>query len=169
VRTRGVELESVYRGLPGLEISIAGGWNDAAYTSFMDAPCPTETVNPTSCDFTGRRVAGSPPWTAAVAAGYEFSMGSIGHSVFIDAEYSHTASYKLDLSNYTRVDAYGLTNLQLGIQERDESWRLWIWVRNLLNADYYTTMATAGAFNSGAVFGLTGEPRTYGISLRGDF
>lgn len=169
IRSRGVELESLYRPAPGLELSLEAGWHDATYTSFTSAPCPLETVNPTACDFTGERVVGSPPWTASGGARYEFLLGSSGRRAFADVEYTRTAAYKLDLSDYTRTDSYGVTHLQLGIQGRDDRWRAWVWARNLADTDYYTTLATAGAFGSGAVVGLMADPRTYGISVRAGF
>ena len=169
IRSRGVELESVFRPARGLELSLAAGWQDARYTSFTSAPCPVETVNPAVCDFTGKRVVGSPPWTATGDARYEFPLGSGGYRAFTDLEYIHTGSYKLDLSNYTRADSYGLMNLQLGIQGRDDRWRAWIWSRNLGDTDYYTTLATAAPFASGAVIGLLADPRTYGLSVRAQF
>jgi iron complex outermembrane receptor protein len=169
VRSRGIELESLYRPSPSLELGLSAGWNDATYTSFTAAPCPTETVNPTVCDVTGQRVAGSPPWTATGTARYEIPIGANGLRVFTDAEYTHTATYKLDLSNYTRVNAYGIANLQVGLRGRDDRWRVWAWARNLLDEEYYSTMVTAGAFSSGAVVGLVGDARAYGLSLRGRF
>jgi iron complex outermembrane receptor protein len=167
VRSRGVELETLYRPSPKVELALAGGWNDATYTSFTDAPCPTETVNPASCNFTGQRVVGAPPWTVTANLRFEAPVGSAGHGVFADLQYTHTAAYKLDLSNYTHVDAYGLASLQLGIGTADDRWRVWIWGRNLLDEEYFTTLATAGAFSSGAVIGMVGDPRTFGMSVRG--
>ena len=165
VRSRGVEFEGLYRPTAGLELTLAAGWNDATYTSFVGAPCPVETVNPTTCDFSGERVVGSPPWSATAAIRYEFAAGE-NLRVFTDAQYTHTAAFNIDLSDYTRMDAYGLANLQLGVQGRDDRWRAWVWAKNLTDAEYYTTLATAGAFSSGAVVGLIGDPRTYGLSFR---
>jgi iron complex outermembrane recepter protein len=169
IRSSGVELESLFRPAPGLELSLAAGWQDARYTSFTSAPCPVETVNPTVCDFTGERVVGSPPWTATGGARYEFQLGSSGYRAFADLEYTHAGAYKLDLSNYTHADSFGLMNLQFGIQGREDRWRAWIWARNLADTDYYTTLATGTPFSSGATIGLLGDPRTYGISLRAGF
>jgi iron complex outermembrane receptor protein len=169
VRSRGVELESRYRPLPGLDLSLAAGWNDAEYTSFTSAPCPVEVVGQTTCDFTGERVVGAPPWSATGAVRYSVPLGAGGKRAFLDAEYTHIAAHNLDLSDYTHVDAYGLGNLQLGLQGPDDRWRAWIWGRNLLDTDYYTTLATAGAFGSGALVGLMGDPRTYGFSVHARF
>jgi iron complex outermembrane recepter protein len=167
VRSRGVEIETLYRPSARLSLSLAAGWNEATYTSFTDAPCPTETVNPTSCDFTGHRVVGAPPWTATGMVNFEHPLDSAGHSFFASADYTHTAPYKLDLSDYTRVDAYGLANLQFGIQAPDDRWRVWLWTRNLLDEEYFGSLMTAGAFSSGAVIGVVGDPVTFGLSIRG--
>jgi len=169
VRSRGVEFESQYRPVSNLSLSLAAGWQDASFTSFANAPCPVETVNPTTCDFTGDRVPGSPPWSATGEIHYDFPFGSSGHRVFSQVEYTHTPAYRLDFSEYTREEAYGLANLQLGLQGRDDRWRVWLWGRNLLDEDYFITKATSGIFASGATIGLIADPRTYGFSARARF
>ena len=40
-----------------------------------------------------------------------------------------------------------------------------IWVRNLLNKDYYEQLLPAGG-NAGHYAGVLGDPRTYGVTLR---
>jgi iron complex outermembrane receptor protein len=155
--------------MPNLDLSLAAGWHDASFTSFADAPCPVETVNPTTCDFTGDRVPGSPPWSATGAIHYDFPAGANGHRVFTDLEYTHTPAYQLDFSNYTHEESYGLANLQLGLQGHDDRWRVWLWGRNLLDEDYFVTKATSGVFASGATIGLLADPRTYGLSARARF
>jgi iron complex outermembrane receptor protein len=169
VRSRGVEIESEYRPIPNLDFSLAAGWNDASFSSFANAPCPVETVNATTCDFTGERVPGSPPWSATGAIDYDFAIGAGGHRLFSRVEYTHTAAYKLDFSDYTHEESYGLANLRFGVRERDDRWRVWLWGRNLLDEDYYVTKATSGVFASGATIGLIGDPRTYGLSARAQF
>ena len=169
VRSRGVEFESRYRPLPNLDLSLAAGWNDASFTKFANAPCPVETVNPTTCDFTGHRVPGSPPWSATGAIHYDFPAGAGSHRVFTDLEYTHTPAYQLDFSNYTREESCGLASLQVGFQDGDDHWRVWLWGRNLLDEDYFITKATSGVFASGATIGLIADPRTYGLSARARF
>jgi iron complex outermembrane receptor protein len=169
VRSGGLEFEGRFQPVPSLRVSLFAGWHDATFTSFRNAPCPVETVNPTTCDFSGDRVPGSPPWTASGTVHYEFPLDKIAVRAFVDAEYTHSASYRIDSSNYTREEAYGLANLQLGVQGRDDRWRVWAWAKNLLDEDYFVTLATSGVFASGAVFGLVGDPRMYGLSARARF
>jgi iron complex outermembrane receptor protein len=169
VRSRGVELESRYRPAPNFDLSLAVGWNDASFSSFTSAPCPIETVNATTCDFTGERVPGSPPWSATVAIHFGHPVGTGGQRVFAELEYTQTAAYKLDFSDYTQQEDYGLANLQLGLETRDARWRFWAWANNLLDEEYFITQSTSGVFASGAVVGIAGDPRTYGFSVRASF
>ncbi len=169
VRSRGAELESRYRPIPNLELSLAAGWHDASFSSFATAPCPVETVNPTVCDFTGERVPGSPPWSATGSVHYDSPVGASGHRLFSQLEYTHKAAHKLDFSDYTREEAHDLASLQLGLAGRDDRWRVWLWGKNLLDEDYFVTKATSGIFASGAVIGLLADPRTYGLSARARF
>jgi iron complex outermembrane receptor protein len=165
VRSRGLEFESLYKPTHGLRLSLAAGWIDATYTDFRSAPCPLETPGP-SCDLTGRRVVGAAPWTVTAGFNYELPIRAGSLQPFIAAEYHRSASYMFDLSEYTRVEEYGVANASLGIEAGDQRWRVTLWARNLFDADYYTTLATAGAFGSGATFGAVADPRTYGLSLR---
>jgi iron complex outermembrane receptor protein len=169
VRSRGLEFESRYRPVPNLDLSLAAGWHDASFTSFTNAPCPVETVNPTVCNFTGERVPGSPPWSATGVMHYDFPLRVSGHRMFSQLEYTHKAAHKLDFSEYTREESHGLASLQLGIQGRDDRWRVWLWGKNLLDENYFVTKATSGIFASGAVIGLLADPRTYGLSARARF
>jgi iron complex outermembrane receptor protein len=169
VRSRGVELESHYRPVPDLDLSLAAGWNDASFSAFRNAPCPVETVNPTTCDFTGERVPGSPPWSATGAIHYDLPVRNHGQRIFVDMEYTRTAAHQLDFSDYTREGAYGLASLQFGFGPRDDRWRVWAWGKNLLDAEFFVTKATSGIFASGAVIGLAADPRTYGLSARARF
>lgn len=166
VRSQGVELEAQYRPLSSLSVNLAAGWNDARYTSFRSAPCPPELSTQSSCDFTGRRIFGAPPWNASGALVYEVPVGTIGLRLFTGVEYAHSAAYPSDSSIHTVIPAYGVTNLRWGARAFDDHWSLTLWARNLFDRDYYTTLSSGGPFNSGVAFGLLGEPRMVGISFR---
>ncbi len=44
-------------------------------------------------------------------------------------------------------------------------WEASIWVKNLFDTDYFQYLS-AQPGNSGAVFGLPGDPRTFGVTFR---
>jgi iron complex outermembrane recepter protein len=51
-----------------------------------------------------------------------------------------------------------------------ERWQIALWVRNVLDKEYFAALSSlAGVFGSGYVAGITGDPRTYGVTLRLQF
>lgn len=168
VRTRGAELEAAYRPIPALQLSLTAGYADAEFTSFPAADCPPETVGRTTCDVTGSRVPGAPPWTVNVGAAYSVAAGR-DLEAYIAADWLHAAAYRIELSSYTQMDDYDVVNARIGARQRESRWETWLWVRNALDEDYYTTLSVGGSFNSGMTFGLLGDPRTYGVTVRLSF
>jgi iron complex outermembrane recepter protein len=166
VRTRGIELEAVYQPNPALQLTLAGGSADARFTSFRNAACPPETVGRTTCDFTRSRVPGAPPWTLNFGAQYTMPIGSGRSEAYAGADWFHAADYQLELSSYTRIEAYDVVNARIGIRSASGRWDMWLWGRNILDKDYFTWLGVGGSFNTGVVAGLVADPRTYGASLR---
>lgn len=78
----------------------------------------------------------------------------------------HSASYLSDMAASTRIGAYDVVNARVGVGAVSGAWTLTLWARNVMDAEYYTTRFTAGPFATGTTFGLVGEPRMYGLTLR---
>lgn len=163
VRSQGAELEVSAQVLPGLTITSAGAYNDAKYRSFHSAPCPGETSAP-SCDFTGRPLMGASRWTGNLSANYVETIRD-GIEAYINASYTYRSGYygSVDLSEYGKIDAYGVTNLRLGTRLNDGQVDLSLWAKNLFNTEYYTAMGTTV---NGAWFGYLGEPQTFGLTAK---
>jgi iron complex outermembrane receptor protein len=51
------------------------------------------------------------------------------------------------------------------VRSDDSRWNLEVWSRNAFDTHYYQTIGKV-AFNSGALSGLLGDPRTFGVTLR---
>lgn len=166
VRSRGFELEAMYQPSAELQLRVTAGWADARFTSFREAPCPPETVGRTTCDFSEARVPGAPPWTVDLGGEYRFPMGASDREVYLGGDWFHAAGYRVELSSYTAIDAYDIFNARAGMRSRHGRWDVWLWARNLLDENFYALLGAGGSFNSGVVYGLVGDPRTYGVSLR---
>jgi iron complex outermembrane receptor protein len=67
------------------------------------------------------------------------------------------------LSEYGRQDAYGLTNLGLGLRSQTGRWSANIWARNLFDQEYNLAYGQAGA--STPYIAILGDPRTIGVTL----
>ena len=169
--TRGAELEVRSLVLAGLQLDLAVAYDKATYTSFHNAPCGTEWSGvATSCDLTGRPVSGAPLWSGA------FQVESIQRltsnlEIVSGLEYSFRSSsyYTSDDSAYSLIHGYGLVNAHMSVGPSSSRWQVSFWTRNVLNKDYITALTPGGVFGAGYTVGVTGDPRTYGATVRMKF
>lgn len=166
VRLEGVELEGTARATETLTLSFAAAWNDARYESYTEAPWPIEYTYPgapASVDLSGTRVPFSPKFTGQLSANYAKPLTN-GLEVFGYANQTWRSDTFLNsLSEYGRQDAYGLTNLGLGLRSQTGRWSANIWARNLFDQDYNLAYGQAGA--STPYIAILGDPRTIGVTL----
>jgi iron complex outermembrane recepter protein len=170
-RTRGAELEVRWAVLDGLQLDAAVGYDEAIYTSFHNAPCGIEWSGiATTCDLTGRAIAGAPRWSGHVRGEYSRGLGrNLRGSGGIEYTYRSSSYYSPDDSTYSLIDAYGLTQLDVNIGSASGRWEFSVWARNLFDQEYLASISTGGSFGAGYVAGVVGDPRTYGATLRLQF
>jgi len=165
VRTMGAETEAIYRPVAGITLTAGAGYNDARYESFRNAACPPELDNQASCDFTGQRVAGAPPFTFNGSFAYDMPIAETQYRFRTLVDYSHADGFRAELSRSTWVAARDLLNLRAGIATADGACELTLWANNLFDEAYYSGMAVVGPAGTGVALGLAGTPRTLGLSL----
>jgi iron complex outermembrane receptor protein len=170
VRSRGLEAEGTATPVMGLTLSATASFNDAKYASYPSAPCPAGTVGATSCNLTGRPVAGAPKWIANVNVGYEHPLSSkfTGYGL---AEYSFRSRYfgYLDDSPGSLTGGYSLVNLRAGMRTADERWDVSLWGKNVTNRHYVANYLTYGSVLPGTYAAFFGDFATYGLTLRANF
>ncbi|MBK5006302.1 TonB-dependent receptor [Pseudomonas sp. S60] len=168
MRSRGIEFETTVMPIKGLTLNANGSFIDAIYMDYQDGQCPPETPG-TTCNLTGKRVSGSPRQIFNANARYQWALDS-GIRPYLNASYSYRAkSFGTgDDSDYGVIPSYSLTNLSGGVRidDGDAQWDVSLWVRNVFNKFYYTSVAT-GAGNIFA--GTIGDPRTVGATVSYDF
>ncbi len=167
VRSRGFEIESWLRPLQGLSLRGAVTYVDAELQSFKNAPCPIEYFQLQSiCDLSGTRLPGAPKWSVSLGGDYTTDL-TASVQAYAGADYSYRSSVftSSNAARATLVPGYGLVNARLGVKSSAGHWDASVWARNLFDKNYFTSL-TVGAFNAGAVFGLVGDPATYGVTLR---
>lgn len=169
ISSKGVEVESSWRPVRNVTISLDGSYNDARYRSFPNGPCPYENPGTaTVCDLTGKPVAGAPKWIASLTASYEHPLTQ-DVSGYVTGEYNYRSSYfgpgVTDDSQYSLNRGYGLTELWIGarVSRIDIS----LWARNLFNVKY--TLSTTGGGASGYYTSTPGDPRTFGVLAKMSF
>lgn len=173
VRSRGLELDSTWRPLRGLTLSVNGSWNDVRYLSYEDAPCPAEVAlrpgAPASCDLSGHNVVGASKWIFNSSASYQWNLDN-GLQPYVNGSYawrSHAVG-TIDDSEYAQLPSYAVVNFATGLRGdlSDGQWDVQLWLKNAFDKTYYTTLWNSP---NGAYTGVLGTPRTLGVTARYDF
>jgi len=173
VRARGAELDTQLDITRRISISGALSYVDAKYRNYRDAPAPVEQdpALGATVDLTGRQIAGAPKFTYSLGADASQPLGAgLGGDLelYEHADYAHRSSFFTAVSNsiYSRVPAYGLLNLRIGVRTANGRWDISVWARNLADKDYFQTLTPN---NLGLITAITGDPRTFGATLRTKF
>lgn len=163
--SRGVELDSVTKPLPGLTVQ-AGALYDEAY---FDSPVTfgSQTIH------SGDKLAGQPKWTVTSAVTYKRPIPGtqLDGLVFVDGRYNSayaTQNLSRDPSGSTDNKAYAILNARIGVGDQAGRWNAELFIRNLADK-YYTIGGFAVPEQTGNYAVYPGEPRTYGATVRVNF
>lgn len=172
VRVRGVELDVFARLSDAFSVYGAAAYTDGEYVSFPDAPAPLEgTGGPQAVDISGQRLPGISDWAGSLGAEYaapsQFLAREGEFFIALDASYRSDFSSSATPSRYLNVDAYALVNGRIGFRA-DDDWAVFLWGRNLGDEEYFEFLSAAPG-GSGLFVGYPGDPRTWGVTLRGRF
>lgn len=159
--SKGFELESSVRPLPGLSFSAGAAYLDATYKSFASALL--------NGDFTGNHLPSSPKWTLNGNADYDLRL-SDNKTLIFHADVQHLTSFYRDAQNtpQQKLPSRTLVNARMTLQ-LDNGLSFGIWSRNLFNERYLTDAFTDPSISDvtgGAPFGyFYGDPRTFGFEM----
>ena len=115
----------------------------------------------------GRPLAGLSKWVVSGGAEYHAPVtGLLDGMVYVGADANYRSSTYSDASdsNYVKIDGYTLVNLRAGFLFSN-GWEAFVWAKNVFDQHYFQYLS-AQPGNSGAVFGLLGDPRTVGVTVR---
>ena len=125
----------------------------------------------TVCDLSGRGLPNLPKfvWTASAEYKTRLSAGTLSGEAYARGDFSARTRVFGDptASRFTVIGGHRLVNATLGVRT-DRAWDASLWVRNIFGENYLQNV-TVQAGNSGLVVGTPGDPRTYGITLRGTY
>lgn len=172
VRVTGVELDASWRVNEYFSFYGALAYTDGRYERFTDAPPPLEaTGGPQVVDISGQRLPGISEWAGSLGGEYQTPGQFLGREgayfVALDASFRTDFSSSATPSRYLDVDGYSLLNGRIGFRAGD-GWDVYLWGRNLTDEDYFEFLSAAPG-GSGLFVGYVGDPRTWGITLRGSF
>ncbi len=173
VRVQGVEFDGNWRASDNLSFYGNVAWTDGEYVSFPDAPPPLELSGGSISvfDASHTKLPGLSKWAGSFGGEWTQpgSFGKHDGEFFIaaDATYRSDFSSSAITSTYLNIDAYTLLNARAGFRG-DDGWDVFVWSKNLADEEYFEILS-AGGSSSGYYAGLPGDPRTYGVTLRGSF
>jgi iron complex outermembrane receptor protein len=197
VRSRGFEGEFSVRPSDRFHAYANGAYTDATFAKFCDAPPPPELAGGTTlpatgpCSYSGVPSApgtpggNSPPFvdiSGSVLPGvskWAFSWGAeanvpanvlgeegqfyLGYDASSRSRWSSNPSPSI----YTWVKGYALHNFRGGF--RTGQLDAFFWVRNAFNKDYIDLLLAGTGGNTGLIAAQTGDPRTFGGTLKLEF
>jgi len=166
VSSHGIELDSAFVTNENLSGYLSAAWTEGKYVSFTNGPCPLELNNgaTVACDLSGRPLPGLSKWVVSFGGEYRHSAFD-GMAYFgIDASYRSSAYSDASDSKDLLIDGYSLVNVRAGYISSGP-WEAAIWAKNLFDTQYFQYLS-AQPGSSGSVFGLPGDPRTFGVTLR---
>lgn len=192
VRSQGIEAD--FKVTPNERISAYANaaYTDAQYKKFTNAPCPPElsggtlqpigatpdysrpgdptALSPRQCDISGQVLPGVSKW--AFSYGFEVNspltlLAKDGQVYLgVDGNYRSHWNSNASPSIYTDVKGYALTNLRAGF--RGDGFDVFGWVRNAFDVNYIENLQVAPG-NVGLIAGQPGDPKTYGLTIKGSF
>lgn len=170
VRVQGVEVDASILVNKNLNFNGALSYTEGTYVSFKNAPLPLEeTGAPVAFkDVSGTNLPGVSKWAGTL--GGELSddgkfFGNNGKFFLAIDSYSRSSfSSSASASKYLVAPGYSIFNGRLGFRA-SEGLSVHIWVRNLLNKNYYEQLLPAGG-NAGQYAAVLGDQITYGITLK---
>lgn len=173
VLVQGVEFDGSWKVNDNFSLYGNLAYTDAKYERFTEAPPALEDSGGAigTVDASGTRLPGVSLWAASFGGEYkltgEFAKRQGEYFVGVDASYRSEFSSSPTESDYLNIDGYTLVNVRAGFRG-DDGWDFYAWSRNALDEDYFE-MLNAGGSSSGYYAGLLGDPRTYGVTLKGSF
>ena len=95
-------------------------------------------------------------------------LGKASEAYFgFDGNYRSAFSSNPSPSAYTRVKGYALANFRAGLRT-DGGFDLFGWVRNAFDLHYFEQLQVPSG-NTGLIVGNSGDPRTFGVTLKSEF
>ena len=186
VVVKGVEIDSSARFGDNFSGYLNLAWTDGKYESFNGAPPPLELSggsvslgndqqgNPLpigAYDASGTKLPGLSEWAGSIGGEYHTPGALLGRQgeyfAAVDVSYRSEFSSSPVESQYLNIDGYSLVNGRVGFRG-DSGWDFFVWGKNLLDEEYFEILSPGGS-SSGYYAGLPGDPRTYGVTLRGNF
>jgi iron complex outermembrane receptor protein len=182
VISKGFELEAFTRPFRDVQWNAGLVMADTRYRHNLVGAGGTPLTN-VLFQLPGRRISNAPKWTATTSFAWtpQITEGLRG-LLYFDARYMSSFNTGSDLDIEKTQHAFTLVNVRAGIHSADDSWGLEFWSQNVFDKRYIqvgfdgpvqgsgTTRGVQAGFypvSTQLYGGFLGEPRTFGVTLRG--
>jgi iron complex outermembrane receptor protein len=170
VVSRGAELDARFYPVQGLSGSAALMYDDAYYESYTNAPSQYLNASQPFQNLSGQQAAGAPRWTAAAAAEYGAPIAHQAEGTvdaYVGADWTVRSQFyaAVNLDPFSKINAYNLLGLHAGLRH-GKHWDASFWMRNVADIHYLNTASVNSTYGITTV--VVGEPRTFGVTVRGE-
>ncbi len=182
--SKGLELEAAIYPAKHLAVNAGFTYSKTQYQNNL-VGIGGRPFAPTNFQLPQRQISNAPEYVVTGGVGYTPDIGSSGMTglVYLDFRYQSDVNTGSDLDIEKVQDGFITFNGRMGIYGNDKRWGLELWGTNLLNKKYQQIAADTPLQGGGTTRGVLagsaaanqlfiafpGEPRTYGITLKGMF
>ena len=185
VKDTGVEVEAFTRPMRDLSVNAGVTYSNVRYRDNL-VGAGGKPLSNALWQLPGRQISNAPKWTITGSAAWTPPIGGSGmHAlIYADARYMSKFNTGSDLDIEKMQKSFTVVNGRIGIEGPDDRWGIELWAQNLFDKTYKqvafdapiqgapgtTTRAVEAGFFPRAtqIYGaFLGEPRTFGLTLRG--
>ena len=183
VKSQGFELEIYTRPIQNVQWNAGLVYADTRYRHNLVGADGRALTN-ALFQLPGRQISNAPKWTATTSLTWTPPIGGSGLRAlfYVDARYMSKYNTGSDLDIEKTQKAFGVVNGRIGLHGPDDAWGIEFWGQNLFNKKFIQVAFDAPVQGSGTTRGVQagfyprstqlygaflGEPRTFGVTLRG--
>ncbi len=177
LETRGAELELTTRLSDRLMLSTSLAYTDAVFSEWPDGPCYSGQTAADGCidgsqSLSGADMPNSPDWAINLTADYRIPLASMPFDAFIS-----TSAYWRDETLYSTAndpvlvgESYAVFDVALGIEAPDQRYSAQLFVQNLFDEFYISSIEEQSVVGIRAAHGLPYDyTRRFGVSIQMNF
>lgn len=157
LETAGLEADVIFLVSENFRMTLGAAYIDAKIKSFEGADCYALQTAAEGCiggeqDLSGEDLNNSPDLKYTLAGEYILPFEAMPFNGFIDFSYQWQDDVHFDLLGdpARKQDAYGIFNLSIGIDSKDENYRVTLFANNLFDKDYLSNVSSAQAIYGGS-------------------
>jgi len=172
VVAQGVELEASINPVNYVNVTMGLTYTDTSYENDLVGRDTGEALDPALRLLPGDNLSNAPEITATASLSYTPPIGNSGLTGLFYVNARTTSDYNTgsDLLYGKEQDGFTLVNARIGIRGPDNAWAIEGWAQNLFNVNYsQVAFNTPFVASQQTYSAFLAEPRTYGITLRGQF